>query len=543
MKKRKNMALEKPVFWKMFVKRFVIIALIAIIIALTCTKIASHFYGMYMARETMSIGVSFANEVFHLNEACVEKEQFMNGVSLVANEYSNGNRMYIMVDNVTGEVVKPSGDTLFLDVYELEKVFDYPMTCTYTCEDENIVKILKENGTEAGYYKGKTYICVDDFYIKEYTFVPGKTKIMTLRDGEDIVLKELDFTPEDVSGYTHVGDGTDVSCMYGNPIYFDPCLTQELVGCMEDTVANLDQMNLSTMSADEFNDVGSVGYNTCYSDAAIQIDGEREDEDYVLLGICHYNFIEKWKWECMISYIALTIVTLALAFVTTNVAYMNQKNYYEMDQYRRDITNTMAHDLKSPLMVISGYAENLLEQNLPEKAGHFSKSIIENTTYMNQIIEKTLELSKVESGSYKLQKESVNLREISEELINDYLPQMEERGLEVQVKGDKTLTADKISMRQVLDNIIGNAVKYSVEGSVIEIQMDNHSYVMKNVSAIDFDVDVQELAKPFVKGDDSRSGKKGSGIGLTIVKNLCEQQGYELSLACDDGVFEATIKF
>lgn len=538
---KKPMKIEKPVFWKMFIKRFVIFALIAIIIGLTCTKIASSFYGMYMASETSNIGDAFANEVFHLNEACSEKEQFMNGVSLVANEYSNGNRMYIMVDNVTGEVVRPSGDTLFLDVYELENDFGYPMTCTYTCENENIVNILKENGTEAGYYKGKTYIRVDDFYIKGYTFVPGKTKIMTFGDVEDVVLKEFDFTPEDVSGYTHVGDGTDVSCMYGDPVYFDPCLTQELVGCMEDTVANLDQMNLSTMSAEEFNDVGSAGYNTCYFNVGIQIDGEREDEDYVILGICHYNFLEEWKWECMISYIALAIVTLAFAVVTTNVAYMNQKNYYEMDQYRRDITNTMAHDLKSPLMVIFGYVENLLEQDLPDKSHHFSRSIMENAVYMNGIIEKSLELSKVESGSYKLKKESVDLREISEELINEYALQMEERGLEVQVKGDRTLTADKISMRQVLDNIIGNAVKYAAEGTVIEIEMDEKSYKVFNISAFSLDMDVNELLKPFVKADNSRSGKKGSGIGLTIAKNLCEQHGYKLELECKDGIFVATI--
>ncbi len=173
-------------------------------------------------------------------------------------------------------------------------------------------------------------------------------------------------------------------------------------------------------------------------------------------------------------------------FVSANVSYMNQKNFYEMNEYRKDITNTMAHDLKSPLMVISGYSENLMGQDLSEKGQRFSKAIMENTEYMNRLIEKSLELSKVESRNYKLHKEDLNLREISQELIDGYKLQLEERGLDVQMQGECVLTADKISMREVLDNLIGNALKYAAEGSVIEIHLSDKAYEVSNVSAVEF---------------------------------------------------------
>lgn len=539
--KKKTVTLEKPVFWKLFIQRLLIFAVVAVIIGVVGTKIVSRFYGMYMESETGNMGNAFAHEVFPQYDSNGDSEQFEKIVSLFANLYSFGNRMYIMVDKATGEVVaKPSGDTLFLTTYSgVEEDSQYPRMDIYTCENEEIVNAIKESEAATGYYQGTTYISVDDFYIKGYTFIPGKTKIMTYGNVEDSVLTELDFTPKDTTGYKHVG--VDEPFAYENPSYFDQSLTPEVIRCMEETVAKLDDWNLEMVPAYTFNNVGSSGYNTCYFDTRIET-GVEPGEGYILLGICHYSFFRDWMWECMISYIALTIITLAFAVVTTNVAYMNQKNFYEMDLYRRDITNTMTHDLKSPLMVISGYAENLLEQDLTEKAQHFSKSIMENTVYMNQIIEKTLELSKVENANYQLYKEDVNLREISQELINGYIPQLEERSLEIQMNGECVLTADKIAMTQVLDNLIGNAVKYAMEASVIEIHLSDKSYEISNVSAVEFDMDVKDLLKPFVKGDNSRSGKKGSGIGLTIAKNLCEQQGYELSLECSEGVFVARVQ-
>ncbi len=540
--KKKSMTIKKPVLWKMFIKRFFVFAMVAVLIGVAGTKIASRFYGMYMISETESVGGNLFDDILWQYEETGAGELFEKSVAYHASGYSGGNRIFIMVDNVTGEVVaKPSDDTLFLITYSVgEENAQYPKEEIYTCENAEIVNAIKESEAATGYDQGVIYISMDDMYLKGYTFIPGKINVMICGDEEDSVVAELDLTPEDVTGYKHVivGDGAEFA--YEAPYYFRLSLTPEVIQCMEKTVASIDEWNFETISSKAYNEVGSPGYNTCYYYDVMKT-GVEIGEGYTLVGICHYNFFEELMWECMISYITLAIVTLALAVVTTNVSYMNQKNFYEMDQYRRDITNTMAHDLKSPLMVNSGYAENLMEQDLTEKAQRFAKSIMENTEYMNRLIEKSLELSKVESGNYKLHKEDVNLREIAQELINGYMSQLEERSLEIQMRGECILTADKISMREVLDNLIGNAVKYAMEGSVIEIDLSDKACEVSNVSAVEFDMDIKDLMKPFVKGDNSRTGKKGSGIGLTIAKNLCEQQGYALDVDCKDGTFIAKV--
>ncbi len=540
MKKRKKGTLTKPVFWKMFFKRLLVIAVIATLVGVVGTYIASYFYGMHMASVLLESCHRFAKELYYRYDYCEDNEQFEKYASLLATTDSSENKMCVMVDRFTGEVVaKPSNDTLFLAEYYQDGIgkLDGKVEI-YTCESAEVVDAIRESKPST-MDSDEMFIEPVDFYLKGSAFLPGKVKIMTYGDEEDSVLARLDFTPEDTTEYERVVNSLySLEITYGMYCVEHP-LRSGVIQCMEETITKIDYSNMDEIRVSKFNDLGSLGDNSCFSAYGFR---PNEETEYIILEGCCYNFWEKWMKECVLSYIVLTIIALTLAVVTATVSYMNQKNYYEMDQYRRDITNTMAHDLKSPLMVISGYAENLLEQDLPEKAQHFSKSIMENTAYMNQIVEKTLELSKVENGNYKLQKGSVDLRTITNDVVKNYTPQLEQNGLEIQMVGECELTADKIAMTQVLDNLIGNAVKYSVEGSVIEIQMDNRSYTVSNVSAVDFDMDVQDLAKPFVKGDDSRSGKKGSGIGLTIAKNLCEQQGYELSLACDDGIFVTRIE-
>lgn len=541
----KSMTVEKPIFRKMFIKRLLIFALAAFILGAAGTKVAGLYYGMKMANEIENAGEAFLYEMYDAvgehgdNES---QEQFLKAASYTSNFHSNKNTIFVLVNNETGELAaKPLENTLYMTAFyyagdeslELRREI-------YICKNEEIANAIRENEAEIGDDKGTLYIDIEDFYLNGYDFIPGKMAIKSYSDEEGNALAEMDFTPTDAAEYTHITVENKEDFHVAKPFFLDAALPPRLIQCMEKTVANLNEWDLFMNSSSVYNDVGSVGYNTCYFDTTYW-DGTGPDQGYTVLGICHYNFFHDWLWECLLSYSALLAAVLALAFVTTNVSYMNQKNFYEMNEYRKTITNTMAHDLKSPLMVISGYAENLMEQDLSEKAKRFTKSIMENTEYMNRLIEKSLELSKVESGNIKLNRENLNLREISQGLVSNYNSQLEERGLKVQINGECAVNADRISMKEVLDNLIGNAVKYATEDSEIEIRMSEKTYEVSNVSAAEFDMDANELMKPFVKGDNSRTGKKGSGIGLTIAKNLCRQHGYKLSLECEDGIFTARI--
>ena len=538
--KRKTHTLKKPVFQTILLKKLLITTIIATMFLMIIGRVAGYFYTLSIKDLLIAESVNFSAIVYDEFEIAEDKEAFEQALTYQISECYNA---FSFINQETGEVVASlTEDAMFVAQYST--TFPYERTGLYICEDTEIVEAFRNATKETGYDEGKSYLQMLEYYFKDNTFIPGRIRFLS---DDDEVLVELDFTPENLDGYkiNHVGNAA--------PSILSDSLPSEVRSGLEKAInARSDYMDKDIVLSDVdlWGNITFVSYNWFSLGVVVNEDPfpigttpERKEHEgyYCAVGFSQCNFFEDWLDECIEVTFATVVVAFIYVIVSSWTIYTKQKNIYEMDQYRRDITNTMAHDLKSPLMVISGYAENLLEQNLPEKAQHFSKSIMENTTYMNQIIEKTLELSKVENGSYKLQKESVDLQAITNDIIKNYTPQLEKNRLEIQMSGECELTADKIAMTQVLDNLIGNAVKYSVEGSVIEIQLDKHSYVMKNVSVTDFDVDVQELAKPFVKGDNSRTGKKGSGIGLTIAKNLCEQQGYALDVDCKDGTFIAKV--
>jgi len=540
--KRKTHTLKKPVFQTILLKKLLITTIVATMFLMIVGRVAGYFYTLNMKDLLILESVNFSAMVYDEFEIAEDKEAFEQALTYEISECYNA---FSFINQETGEVVASlTEDAMFVAQYST--TFPYERTGLYICEDTEIVEAFRNATKETGYDEGKSYLQMLEYYFKDNTFIPGRIRFLS---DDDEVLVELDFTPDNLDGYkiNHVGNAA--------PSILSDSLPSEVRSGLEKAInARSDYMDKDIVLSDMdlWGNITCVSYKWLSLGAVANEDPfpigttpERKEHEgyYCAIGFSQCNFFEDWLDECIEVTFATVVVAFIYVIVSSWTIYTKQKNIYEMDQYRRNITNTMAHDLKSPLMVISGYAENLLEQDLPEKAQHFSKSIMENTTYMNQIIEKTLELSKVENGSYKLQKESVNLRAITNDIIENYTPQLEQKGLKIQIIGECELTADKIAMIQVLDNLIGNAMKYSLEGSVIEIQMKDNSYEISNVSVVDLDMDVRDLVKPFVKGDDSRSGKKGSGIGLTIVKNLCEQQGYELSVACTDGVFAAKIKF
>lgn len=263
---------------------------------------------------------------------------------------------------------------------------------------------------------------------------------------------------------------------------------------------------------------------------------------YLLVGATYYDLTghlhEYLKTWCTRAAIICILLSLLIAYFKFNV----QKARLMQDEYRRSLTNTMAHDLKTPLMAISGYAENLLANVQTEKREHYAKTIVKNVDYMNALINNILQLDKLESN-LKLNRENIELSEMTETLIKNYDVLIEEKNLMVNVVGTLTINADLELMKQVIDNLLVNAVKYSTNGSVISITLEDNTFTIENETDVPCDTALNDLWKPYVKGNNSRSDRKGNGIGLYIVDNIVKLHNYKATLALEENYFTVKIIF
>lgn len=211
---------------------------------------------------------------------------------------------------------------------------------------------------------------------------------------------------------------------------------------------------------------------------------------------------------------------------------------YAFEDYQKALTNNLAHDLKTPLAAIGGYAENLLGMGGDEKQQKYLQSILDNVAYSDSIISKTLELN---SGNVKKpEKTKFNMRQLAEDTIAKYSVQLEERGIKFGIDGDMEANTDKDMMSQAVENLVSNAVKYTRNDGRIKISMNKGKFIITN--DVSENIDTRDLTKPFVRGDKNRSGRSGSGLGLSIADKALTSCGYVLELDCTDNVFTATVR-
>lgn len=241
---------------------------------------------------------------------------------------------------------------------------------------------------------------------------------------------------------------------------------------------------------------------------------------------------------CLISGFLWILITALLSVL----AYQKKKHTYEMNIYQRDLTNIMAHDLKSPLMVIRGSAENLQDN----EANEYTQTIINEADYMSNLISRILSLSKLESNQEKMKSEKVNFKEIIDDIIEKYSDETEGRNIKVDVKeSDNILTVkgDSFWVSEALSNLFDNAVKYSADESEIKVELYSKSISIRNKMS-DPDInekDLDKLKKSFMRGDNSRSGQNGNGLGLTIAENILTRNHLNLILKKDGDDFIAII--
>lgn len=234
------------------------------------------------------------------------------------------------------------------------------------------------------------------------------------------------------------------------------------------------------------------------------------------------------------------LVSLIAALIWAYVTFVRNKNYFAMEDYRKNLMNCMAHDLKTPLTVMTGYADNLLSNVHEEKKEHYARAICENADYMNSLIENILKMSETEE-EIKLNKTFVDLIELSKKLWTRYELSAEERKLSAEFSGSLTLSADETLISNAIDNLLSNAIKYSKEGTTVTVCGENGKYEIINIAEVPPTKNPDRLWKPFEKEEAARNGKTGNGLGLSIAGNILKLHGFTPQILVDGDKF--TVKF
>lgn len=258
---------------------------------------------------------------------------------------------------------------------------------------------------------------------------------------------------------------------------------------------------------------------------------------YYLCGMVIYHMLEDIGYIFVIAYILLFLLATGLAFVFSWRTHTLLKVRYQMEDERRRLTNAMAHDLKSPLMAISGYAENLKDHVHTEKREHYAEAITDSVRYMNGIISNVLDLAKLEEGNIKFEKEPIELMEVARELAKRYQPELEKKKVSLEIKGECRVQGNRQLLTQALDNLISNSVKYTPPVGSIIAEGSGSRFSIQNDSSEQPGVAPEALLQPFVKGDNSRGNLRGSGIGLAIVKSIADLHGFEMNIDCSENRF------
>ncbi|MDE5768709.1 MAG: HAMP domain-containing histidine kinase [Oscillospiraceae bacterium] len=278
--------------------------------------------------------------------------------------------------------------------------------------------------------------------------------------------------------------------------------------------------------------------NIYYSKSSIWLDGERKSL-FVMFKIDAWNSVTKPLYFSIVA--IFLIIVLFIAFLDSWRRNVKNQAEYVFADYQKALTDNLAHDLKTPLMAISGYTENLIENKLSEtEKNRYLQAVLDNIAYTDSIISRTLELNHMYQPD-SLKKEKIDVLSLMKQVLEKYMLMLDERNILLQLDGEAELTADSDLLETVFENLISNAVKYTSENGMIQISISPESCRISNT--VHKKIDVTDLKRPFKKGDTARSGKSGSGLGLSIADKAAEANYFQLMLSCSDTEYTAELLF
>lgn len=222
-----------------------------------------------------------------------------------------------------------------------------------------------------------------------------------------------------------------------------------------------------------------------------------------------------------------------------------ERELAQIDQQRSQFMTDIAHDLRTPLMAISGMAHAIADGVVRSEAqqAEYLQSICEKTDKMSGLVSSVFEYTKLGSGAYELDRTQVDLPQLLLREAAVAYEDIEAAGMHfsVEVPEDRCIVfADDVQLGRVVANLLTNAVRHNQAGIEIALLLVREAgvvYVIVADTGEPIAGDPVELFQPFSRGDVARSSSGGSGLGLSICKRVADLHGYDLTLVQPYGRF------
>lgn len=211
----------------------------------------------------------------------------------------------------------------------------------------------------------------------------------------------------------------------------------------------------------------------------------------------------------------------------------------KLERIRTEFLGNVSHELRNPIFAIQGYIETLRDGAIddPKVNKHFLEKATEHTINLSNLLNDLIDISMIESGEMRLSFRYFDINNFLNEIVNQFKPLAQEKKIEIiysLCRDNLKLFGDKNRLKQVMDNLLTNAIKYTENGKVevlVEEERNNGRIIVRDTGIGIHEDDLDRIFERFYRVDKARSREVGgTGLGLAIVKHIIEAHGSKINV-------------